>query len=205
MSGSGRFKKRPPAMTDGGRRAAPAKKESQSLLEQYILKEHRKKNILRLAAELIGTVAVVFILFQVVAGIAVVRGTSMEPTITNGSLAVFYRLDSHYKKNDVVLFRSPVENELLIKRVAAVAGDRVDIDDRRGVLLVNGVVQKSDTAVGKTYTRQNGVEFPLTVPNDCVFVLGDHRETALDSRNLGTISDKRLVGKVVLEARRLTG
>lgn len=127
----------------------------------------------------------------------------MKPNLTNGSLALFYRLNGTYRKNDIVIFRSPGRGEVLIKRVVAVAGDQVDIDDKTGELLVNGTVQQEDSIKGKTYTREGGVQFPLTVPDGYVFVLGDNREAALDSRNFDAVSVKNLIGKVFFEVKRL--
>jgi signal peptidase I len=183
----------------------PEEKELQSLFEKRILKECRKKSRIRLCRDLIITAVVVFILFSVIAGIAVVQGDSMKPNLTNGSIALFYRLSGTYKKNDIILFKPSGKNDLLIKRVVAVAGDKVDIDDKAGTLLINGNIEQDDTIKGKTYPRDgSSVKFPLTVPNGCVFVLGDNREVALDSRNLGTIDVKSLMGKVVFEIKKLT-
>ena len=124
----------------------------------------------------------------------------MKPNLTSGSAALFLR-HSTYKKNDIVIFKPSGKEELLIKRVVAVAGDKVDIDDKAGTLLINGATQQEDTIIGKTYKRDGGVTFPLTVPNGCVFVLGDNREVAMDSRNLGTINTQSLIGKVVFEIK----
>ena len=87
--------------------------------------------------------------------------------------------------------------------MVAVAGDQVDIDDKTGELLVNGTVQQEDSIKGRTYTREGGVQFPLTVPDGYVFVLGDNREAALDSRNFDAVSVKNLIGKVFFEVKRL--
>lgn len=190
-------------MINDNKTVEPEEKELQSLFEKRILKECRKKSRRRLYINLVITAVVVFVLFSVIAGIAVVQGDSMKPNLTGGSVALFYRLNSTYQKNDVVIFKPSGRNELLIKRVVAVAGDKVDIDDKAGTLLINGVIQQKDTIIGKTYKRDGGAIFPLTVPNGCVFVLGDNREVALDSRNLGTINVQNMIGKVVFEIKTL--
>ena len=183
--------------------AGTEEKENSGLFEKYIQKERRKKNRFHLCFDLIVTAAVVFLLFQVIAGIAVVRGDSMKPNVTNGSVALFYRLGRTYQRNDIVIFQAPGHSEVLIKRIVAVAGDQVDIDDKKGNLIVNGAAQQNDAVIGKTYTRDGGISFPLTVPANCVFVLGDNRESALDSRNLGAISTAKLMGRVVFEVKNL--
>jgi signal peptidase I len=176
-------------------------KEPLSLFEKHILRERRKKSLYRFSFEILITAAVVFLLFGVIAGIAIVKGDSMMPSLTDGSFALFYRLDSTYERNDIVIFKPADEDEYLIKRVVAIEGDTVDIDNKTGELLINGIVQKEDTIIGETYKREDGVEFPLTVPRDFVFVMGDNREVALDSRYLGTIDTQNLIGKVVFEIK----
>jgi signal peptidase I len=191
-------------MISNNKTPEPEEKELLSFFEKRILREQRKKSRHRLYIDLIITAAVVIVLFNVIGGIAVVQGDSMRPNLTNGSIALFYRIGNKYLRNDVVIFKPSGENELLIKRIVAVAGDKVDIDDKTGTLVINGVTQQQDTIIGKTYTRDGGVTFPLIVPNGCVFVMGDNREVALDSRNLGSINIKNLIGKVVFEVKRLT-
>ena len=174
-----------------------------SFFEKQILKERRKKNWARLIRDLLITSAAIYLLFGKIFGVAVIRGDSMAPNLTSGSVTLFYRLDHIYKKNDIVIFQPPGKNDFLVKRIVAVAGDKVDINDETGELLVNGIVQTSDAVNGKTFTRENGSAFPLTVPNHCVFVLGDNREAALDSRNLGTIETENLVGRMLFEIKNL--
>lgn len=176
-----------------------------SFLDKRIRKEKRKKNRLHLFLEIIITVITIFILFGVIAGIGIVQGDSMKPSLTNGSIALFYRLSDTYKKNDIVIFKSSGEKKYLIKRVIAVAGDTVDIDDKTGQLLINGNIQKNDTSIGSTYKKEGGVTLPLTVPQGYVFVMGDNREVALDSRYFGTIYTKSLMGKVFFEIKLLNG
>lgn len=192
-------------MTAENRVAEPEKTGLERVFEKRIQKERREKNRFRLCFDLIVTAAVVFVLFSVIFGIAVVQGDSMEPSLTSGSLALFYRLDHTYRRNDIVLFRPNGRNELLIKRIVAVAGDTVDIDDQSGTLRINGTAEQEDTVVGKTYSREGGATFPLKVPDGCVFVLGDNREAALDSRSIGTIGARDVVGKVLFEIKKLTG
>ena len=176
-------------------------KESLGIFEKHILRERRKKSLYHLCFEIFITAAVVFVLFGVIAGIAIVKGDSMVPSLTNGSLAIFYRLDSTYERNDIVIFKPSDEDDYLIKRVVAIEGDTVDIDNETGKLLINGIAQNEDTTIGDTYKREDGVTFPLVVPQDFVFVMGDNREVALDSRYLGTINTQSLIGKVVFEIK----
>lgn len=176
-----------------------------SFFEERILKERKKKSRNRLFIDLIITAVVVFVLFSVVTGLAVVQGDSMKPNFTNGSVALFYRLNHAFATNDIVIFYPADEGTLLIKRVVAVAGDVVDINDKTGELMVNNVIQDNDTIIGKTEVRDGGVTFPYTVPDGSVFVMGDNREVAADSRDFGAVETKRLLGKVTFEIKMVNG
>jgi signal peptidase I len=170
-------------------------------LEEKIKRERRKKVRIHLVRDLVITAAITFVLFSVVIGVAIIQGDSMKPNFTSGNLALFNRLTDSYQKNDVVIFKDPASDEILIKRIVAVAGDTVDIDDENGTLLVNDVVQENEATIGNTYTKENGITFPYTVPSNCVFVLGDNREVAVDSRDFGAVSTDNLLGKVVFVMR----
>lgn len=176
-----------------------------SFFEKRILKERKKKSRHRLYFDLIITALVVFVLFSVVAGLAVVQGDSMKPNLTDGIVALFYRLDKSYEVNDVVIFYPDGEAQLLIKRIVAIAGDVVDINDTTGKLMVNNVIQDNDTILGKTEARDGGVTFPYTVPEGSVFVMGDNREVAMDSRDFGAVETNKLMGKVVFEIKVVNG
>ncbi|NCB74555.1 MAG: signal peptidase I [Clostridia bacterium] len=183
----------------------PEDKEFLSFFEKRILQERKKKSRHRLYIDLVITAVVVFIIFSVVAGMAIVQGDSMKPNLTNHSVALFYRLDKTYDVNDIVIFNLPDEKEILIKRVVAVAGDTVDIDDKTGELKVNGVVKAEDYIYGETHSREGGTEYPLKIPEGYVFVLGDNREVAKDSRDFGAVECGELLGKVSFEIKIVNG
>ena len=82
----------------------------------------------------------------------------------------------------------------IIKRVIAVSGDTLDIKD--GYVYRNGKKLEEDYIKGQTFERSD-FSYPLTVPEDHVFVLGDNRENSLDSRIIGLIEHDQVKGKVV--------
>ena len=130
-----------------------------------------------------------------------VDGESMEPNFFDQDLLILDRT-AYYNEEpeigDVVVFRSDLTDEqgrreLLIKRVAAAGGDRIRIED--GAVYVNGELQDdSFTLDGLTEG-----EADVTVPEGCVFVLGDNRAVSMDSRyaNVGVVENARLQGRVV--------
>lgn len=123
------------------------------------------------------------------------EGSSMEPTYHAGDVVCFSRLAgwiSGYHTGDVVLFtyEDADGSRMVIKRVIAQENQRVQIDTE-GVL-VDGVLLEEPYAQGKTIGAVD-----LVIPQENVFVLGDHREMSFDSRNMGPIPLQNIKGKVL--------
>lgn len=139
-----------------------------------------------------------WVLLGVVFGVAVMEGEGMYPRIRDGDLMVFYRLQQDYAVGDVVTFvRDGVRHT---GRVVAQGGDTVDLSDE-GELLVNGSVQDEEIFYPTEATGET-VEFPCEVPEGSVFLLGDFRTNATDSRSYGPIGESELDGKVLTILRR---
>lgn len=131
-----------------------------------------------------------------------VQGSSMECTLYNGDILLMIRdwVVDEYEAGDIVVASKEQFNngEFIIKRIVAVEGQVVDIDDETGHVYVDGVAL--DEPYASTLTYANGeMNFPLTVEDDCFFVLGDNREDSLDSRDLeiGQIHITEMQGKIV--------
>lgn len=124
---------------------------------------------------------------------AFVVGSSMEPTLHNKDVLALNKLDRDFEKNDIVVFRSVNLKKSLIKRIIAVAGDTVSMQD--GDLYVNGVL------VEENYETIPTVESfeEVVVPDNCYFVMGDNRPGSLDSRSetVGFIEKKYIYGKII--------
>ena len=154
---------------------------------------------------LIGSVLAVVLLFTFVVRVVVVDGSSMRETLQDHDLILLLNdaLCGEYEAQDiVVLSKETFENgNPIVKRVIATEGQTVDIDFNIGVVYVDG------KALDEPYTREptwtpEGVEFPLTVPQNHIFVLGDNRNRSSDSRHidLGPIDERMVIGKAVLLA-----
>ena len=126
-----------------------------------------------------------------------VEGTSMMPGLTDQERIFInkfvYKLEP-ISRGDVIVFRYPLDpSKSYIKRVVAVAGDRVRIDD--GQLYING------RRVRETYVPGDYVDtrtYPETrVPEHTFFVLGDHRNLSNDSRDFGPVPEELIYGKAV--------
>ena len=170
------------------------------VLARKITKSAKKREWSVLLRDLFLTMAAVYLLFGVNFGISCVKGNSMEPNLRSGDMALFLRVGKNYRAGDVVIMHNTATNDY-IKRVAAVEGDRVSIDNGSGVLMVNNKRVQEDDIYSETYTRPEGIEFPLTVSKDNVFLLGDNREVSKDSREFGVVRTEQIAGKVLIIIR----
>ncbi|MBR4157956.1 MAG: signal peptidase I [Oscillospiraceae bacterium] len=126
-----------------------------------------------------------------------VVGTSMVPTLHDGDYVVTSKLFYKPKQGDVVILRKQIFDErAIVKRVIAVAGQTVDIDFNEGVVYVDGQALQEDYVNAPTF-RELDFKDPVTVPENCVFVLGDNRNESLDSRRstLGCVDTRYIIGR----------
>jgi signal peptidase I len=117
----------------------------------------------------------------------------MTPTLDSGQIVVLVKT-SNYKTGDVIAFY--YNNKILVKRVIAQAGDWVDIT-QDGNVIVNGKELDEPYVSEKAYGECD-IKLPYQVPDDRVFVMGDHRSVSVDSRSsqIGCIADEQVVGRI---------
>ena len=121
---------------------------------------------------------------------------SMEPTLRPGDQVLVdkraYR-DGSPRRGDLVAFTDPKTRDVLLKRVVALGGDTVGIED--GALVVDG------RHVREPYAPPDKIDSvyfgPVRVPRGAVFVLGDNRANSVDSRQFGSVPAPRLIGRAV--------
>ena len=159
----------------------------------------RNVDILDWYDALVFALAVLVLVFAFCARIVVVSGSSMNNTLVDGDRLLVQSTFYTPRRGDVVVVDSYINyGKPLVKRVIAKGGDTVDINVEEGLVYVNG------EALDEPYTREptyqeEGTEFPLTVPEGELFLLGDNRNNSEDSRSaeLGTVEEQCLLGKAV--------
>ena len=121
-------------------------------------------------------------------------GDGMAPTIENRAVLLLRRT-SRVEQGDIIAFY--FNNKVLVRRVIAVGGSQVVVEDD-GTVLVNGAALDEDYLAERS-AGQRSQEFPCYVPPDSVFVMGDNRADAMDSRleEIGTVPADRILGKVL--------
>ena len=151
---------------------------------------------------LVCVVLATVLVFTLVVRIVRVEKQSMRETLQNGDilLTVNRHLAGELKAGDIVVIKKEYfeDGKPIVKRIIATEGQTVDIDFDAGVVYVDGEVLE------EPYTREptwldEGLEFPVTVPEGCVFVMGDNRNNSKDSRyaDLGPIDTRHILGRAV--------
>ena len=147
-----------------------------------------------------GTVAVLSYVAAIAALIATlalpvlqIEGTSMEPTLVNGDIVLLNKT-TVFDRGDICGFAW--NNKILVKRVIGIPGDWIEID-------TDGTVYRNGEVLDEPYAQQLAfgecdLEFPFQVPQEQYFVLGDMRESSIDSRNtlVGCVGKDQIIGKI---------
>ena len=151
---------------------------------------------------LVCAVTATVLLFTFAVRVVLVSGPSMRETLQHQDclLVMNAHLCGGFEAGDIVIIRkeSFKDGEPIVKRVIATEGQTVDIDFASGSVYVDGELLEEDYINEPTYVEE-GTEFPLTVPEGSVFVLGDNRNHSSDSRDssLGTVDTRYVIGKAV--------
>ena len=157
------------------------------------MKKRNKFNLKLTRTVIIFTVLVLFNLF--IMNIAFVFGDSMKPTLKDWQVVLVYKIANEIKVGDIILTNQNNEYKtVLIKRVIAVAGQHLLIKD--GSVYLDDKLLKEDYLFKEEVIKYS-YEIDIIVPPDSFFVMGDNRNHSKDSRNIGCIKRKDIIGKVI--------
>lgn len=154
--------------------------------------------------EIVIALTLVILVFTFLFRVVTVTGESMLPNFVEGQKLIVTSLGHSVEQGTVVVITN-VLNEPIIKRVIATEGQTVDIDYETGVVYVDGEAV-DETQFGlengittRPYSTLEAMVFPQTVPEGCVFVLGDNRGVSKDSRytEVGMVDTRHILGEAV--------
>ncbi len=171
----------------------PTKKQVETERKRYRRQKAYNKALSGTIYVLTIVAAVAVLIATLVLPVLQIEGTSMEPTLVNGDILLLTK-STNFDRGELCGFSW--NNKLLIKRVIGIPGDWIEID-------TDGTVYLNGEMLEEPYAQQLAVgecdlEFPFQVPQEQYFVLGDMRESSIDSRNtlIGCVEKDQIVGKV---------
>ncbi len=174
-------------------------------LKKELKRERYKRRFRRMLRSTLNALIVVAAIAALVATLILpvlqIAGTSMEPTLNDGDIVLLVKTDN-LKSGDLCAFY--YSNKILIKRIIAVPGDYIWIEPD-GTVYLNGEIL-DEPYVAQKALGECDVEFPYQVPENSYFVMGDKRETSIDSRSsvIGCIAEDQIVGKIFCKIWPLT-
>ncbi len=152
---------------------------------------------------LMGVLVFFVIVFTFVIRLIGVDGSSMYPTLKDHNIMLVSNLNYTPEKGDVVVLRKQgfYDNQPIVKRIIATGGDTINIDSITGDVSINGEVLDEPYIAEKIdpINRLGDLQYPLTLPEGSVFVMGDNRNASTDSRysSLGIVDERFILGHVM--------
>lgn len=176
-------------------------------------------SVTSLVEQFIITIFIMGMIFTYVFRIVDIDGESMMNTLNDGDRIVVFSLLNSVKQGDIAVIRTdtaitldengmPIESDgfgaTIVKRVIACEGQTVDIDFAAGVVYVDGErLYESYIELGLTHDDEGAFtgQYPVTVPEGCLFVMGDNRSVSLDSRSpkVGFVPEECVTGRAILK------
>lgn len=167
-------------------------------LQKELKRELYKRRFRRLLRSTVNALIVVAAVAALIATLVLpvlqIAGTSMEPSLQDGDIVVLAKTD-RLDTGDLCAFY--YSNKILIKRVIGTPGDYLWIEPE-GTVFLNGT-ELDEPYITEKALGECDVEFPYQVPENAFFMMGDQRETSIDSRSsvIGCIAEDQIIGKIL--------
>lgn len=168
------------------------------VLKKELKRERYKRRFRRLLRSTVNALIVVAAVAALIATLVLpvlqIAGTSMEPSLHDGDIVLLVKTDN-LQTGDLCAFY--YSNKILIKRIIATPGDYIWLTED-GTVFLNGT-ELEEPYLEEKALGECDVEFPYQVPENNYFVLGDQRETSIDSRSsvIGCVAEDQIVGKLI--------
>lgn len=168
------------------------------ILKNELKRERYRRRFRRLLRSTINALVVVAAVAALVATLVLpvlqIAGTSMEPSLNDSDIVLLVKTDK-LGTGDLCAFY--YSNKILIKRIIAIPGDYIWLESD-GTVFLNGN-QIEEPYVEQKALGECDIEFPYQVPENSYFMMGDHRETSIDSRStaIGCIAESQIIGKII--------
>ena len=168
------------------------------MLQKELKRERYKRRFRRLLHSttnaLVVVAAVAALIATLVLPVLQIAGTSMEPSLNDGDIVLLVKTD-RLENGDLCAFY--FSNKILIKRIIGVPGDYLWINPD-GTVYLNGT-ELQEPYITEKSLGECDIEFPYQVPENHYFMMGDHRETSIDSRStvIGGIAEDQIIGKIL--------
>ena len=169
-----------------------------ALLQKELKRERYKRRFRKLLRSTVNALIVVAAIAALIATLVLpvlqIAGTSMEPSLNDGDIVLLMKTD-RLETGDLCAFY--YSNKILIKRIIAIPGDYLWINPD-GTVYLNGT-ELQEPYVSEKALGECDIEFPYQVPENHYFMMGDHRETSIDSRSsvIGCIAEDQIIGKIL--------
>lgn len=153
------------------------------------------------------SIVAIMLIFTFVFRIVGVSGPSMMNTLHNGDWLLVSAFITEPERGDIVIVTQPNSfNEPIVKRVIAVGGDTIDIDFENALVYINGEVISEPYLASPTTTDELAWNYPITLKEGQVFVMGDNRQHSTDSRSpdIGLIDENYILGQVMVRFSPIT-
>lgn len=173
----------------------PTAAQFENEMKRLRYRQNFRRSVKSTISALITIVAAAVIVSTMLIPVLRVTGASMTPTLRNDEYVLCSKVSS-LKQGDIIAFY--YNNRILLKRVIGVAGDIIDIDED-GTVTLNGEVL-DEPYISEKALGECDIDMPYQVPENRLFVMGDHRSVSVDSRStsVGCIAEENIVGKVML-------